>query len=288
MSPRATSGEYSTGAFIVAQLARAEPADGALARATADALRRFQLAPVAQRAVPVVTLHLLAFAAEHRAADAVHRAWIRRQEAERIAICTQAAMRADRGAFGVRDALGVDRHRRGFARDRHVAGALRRDLPGVRQVELGHVPRKVCRVGQSRARILGRVFRDRAGLGHGLAQRGGTEVAGARAALAGAEVHGDAHAAIALVLDRLDFTEARTDAQAHVHADGRFGLARTEAACLGQRELDEREQVGAVGGQHGGMVLGGDSRAHRAAASVIGACWQACDSSSGPGLRPAC
>ena len=47
------------------------------------------------------------------------------------------------------------------------------------------------------------------------------------------------------------------------------------AARLGQREFDEREQVGAVGGQHRGMVHGGDSRAHRAAASVIGACWQA-------------
>ena len=88
------------------ELARAEPADGALARAAADARRRFQLAPVAHRAVPVVTLHLLAFGAEHRAADAVHRAGIRREKAERIAVRAQAAMRADRRAFGIGDAPG--------------------------------------------------------------------------------------------------------------------------------------------------------------------------------------
>ena len=47
-------------------------------------------------------------------------------------------------------------------------------------------------------------------------------------------------------------------------------LAPSTRASL-QREFDQREQVGAVGGQRRGMVgSGGDSRAHRAAASMVG------------------
>ena len=103
--PRATSGEYSTGAFVVASLRAPRRRNGALARAAADARRRFQLAPVAQRAVPVVALHLLAFAAEHRAADAVHGAGIGGEEAQRVAVGAHAAMRADRRALGIGDAL---------------------------------------------------------------------------------------------------------------------------------------------------------------------------------------
>ena len=42
------SGLYSTGAFIVCELARAEPAHGALAAVTTDADRILEFAPVAR------------------------------------------------------------------------------------------------------------------------------------------------------------------------------------------------------------------------------------------------
>ena len=40
----------------------------------------------------------------------------------------------------------------------------------------------------------------------------------------------------------------------YVHADGRFGLARTERARLPERKFDQREQVGAVGDECAGAV----------------------------------
>ena len=163
----------------------------------------------------------------------------------------------------------VHGHRRRLALDRHLARLFRRNVPRVREVEVRHVLREVLRIGQARAGVLRRELRDRAGLGDGLAQRIRAEVARARAALARAEIHGNAHAAVALVLDGLDLPEPRTDARPDVHADRSLGLARTEDTGFTERKFDECEQVGAVCGQCRGMVRGDNSRAHRAAASMV-------------------
>src|SRR4051794_28023532 len=83
------------------KFARTEPTHGALATVAAHAHGIFEFAPVARRAVPIVALHVLAFRAEHRAADAVHRAGIRRDETQRIAVRANAAMRTDARALGI-------------------------------------------------------------------------------------------------------------------------------------------------------------------------------------------
>ena len=52
------------------------------------------------------------------------------------------------------------------------------------------------------------------------------------------EVHGDAQATIALILDRLDLTETRRDSEALVDACLGFGLRGATALGLVQHESD--------------------------------------------------
>ena len=62
-----------------------------------------------------------------------------------------------------------------------------------------------------------------------------------------------------------------------------LGLARAERTRLAEREFDERQQVGAVGDECAGAVVDGH------VVIVSKSCRRRRpDSSSGPGLRPAC
>ena len=107
---------------------------------------------------------------------------------------------------------------------REIEAASRREVPFVRELEVRDLGRERVRIGETRALVLGREARDAAGLGDRLAQRLRAQVGGARGALARAEIDRDAHAAVALVLDRLDLTHAHRHRQPDVHAHAGLGL----------------------------------------------------------------
>ena len=166
---------------------------------------------------------------------------------------------------------GVDRHGRGLASSASSQARSGVTSHGWARSRSGIVRRERVGIGEPGAGILRGEARDAAGLGDGLAQRAGAQVGGAGRALARAEVDGDAHAAVALVLDGLDLAEPHRDREAHVHADGGLGLGCAEHARLLERELDECEQVGAVGGDGGGAVFDGHGAAQRLRAGILAA-----------------
>ena len=94
---------------------------------------------------------------------------------------------------------------RGLAFPRGFHRLLRRQVPGMIEIEIGNVARQLFGIGEARAIVFGGVARDVAGLLDGFGDGARREVRGAGGALALAEIHRDAHAAIALVFDRLDF-----------------------------------------------------------------------------------
>jgi hypothetical protein len=95
-------------------LARGEPAHGALAGEPSHARRIGQRAGVAAGLVPVVALHLVVLPRHQRAPDAVARAGVPRHEAERVAVDEVRALRRDGRAFRIGQAL-VDREARVLA-----------------------------------------------------------------------------------------------------------------------------------------------------------------------------
>jgi hypothetical protein len=114
----------------------------------------------------------------------------------------------------------------------------------MRQVEVRHVAGERGRIGQAGAGVLGREARDRDGLVHGRGDRVPGQVAGRRRALALADVGGDAHAAVALVLERLDLAEPHRDRQTGVDADADVGLGRAGAAGFIERAFDQGGEIG--------------------------------------------
>jgi hypothetical protein len=122
-----------------------------------------------------------------------------------------------------------------------VVGVCELDLhiPGCRSLkekQIRHLPGHVFALGQPRVFITGSVSGDRAGLGHHVAHRFGTQVRAAGRAFGSIHIHRDAKATVALVLDGFDFTQPHADAQTLLQADVGLGLPGTGGACLGQRE----------------------------------------------------
>ncbi len=163
-----------------------------------------------------------------------------------VAVDAHTAMAADTRALGIGDAR-IDRTACGLAFPRGFHRLLRRQVPGMIEVEIGNVARQLFGIGEARAIVFGGVARDVAGLLDGFGDGARREVCGACRALALAEIHRDPHAAIALVFDRLDFPEANRGRQAFLQTDIGFGLGGAQLARQLQRFRNDVLELGDSG-----------------------------------------
>src|SRR5688500_10196426 len=225
--PARDFGRIKDARTLRAQLARTEPRHRPFAGLAPDDFRCFQIARIARRAVPVVALHVVAGLGQQHAAHAVAGRGIAGEESMRIAVHAHASVTAHRRAFGVGDAR-VHYPPGRFAGARQLDRLLRRDVPGMVEIQVRDVARELVGIGQPGTLVLGGIARDIAGLLHGFRNRACRQVGGARRALALAEVDGNAHAAVALVLHGLDFTEAYRGCETLLQADVGLGLTGAE------------------------------------------------------------
>ena len=117
------------------------------------------------------------------------------------------------------------------------------DRPGMEQIEIGKLACERVGLGQAGGLVLGGEARDAVGLRDGVADRARAQITGARGALALAAIHGDAHAAVALIFQRLHFAQPRCHGQPGLDADTGLGVAGTEPARLGERQRYDILQV---------------------------------------------
>ena len=141
-------------------LARAQPAHAALARLPPHRFHRLEILGSARDGVPVVALHLVALAGDHRARQAVARARIAAAEARGVGVDEVRLLRRDGRAFRVGDAR-VHRERRRLARARQLDRVLDRQIPRVVQIEVGQIARQQVGIGQPGAFVGGGEARDR-------------------------------------------------------------------------------------------------------------------------------
>ena len=246
-SPRARSGVKATGALRVVRRRAPRRARARSPGDAPDAHGVLQVLRIARQRVPVVTLHVIAVLGDERGAHRVTGGGIAGEEAERVAVDAGVALRVDRRTLGVGDPR-IHRQSRRLARARQLDGPLRREVPGVIKIQVGNVARQGFGLDQPGVGILGRVARDGAGLLHRLAHRRRGQVRGARRALALAEVHRDTQAAVALVLDGVDFAQPHAHREPLAHRD--VGLAlrcalparllESEAGDFGERRYGLR------------------------------------------------
>ena len=222
---------------------RAEPGHGALAGDAADVRSRREIAPIARALVPVVALHLAILARQQHATERMAGGAVAGKETVAVAIDAYPALRADARPLGVVDAR-IDGATRclAFTRQRHRR--LRSDVPREIKFERQRFAGEQRGIGEASAFVLGRMARERTGLGDGGAYRIGGEVGGARRTFALPEIDCDTQPAVALVLDRLDFTEPHRDRQALLQAGIDLGLRGPEPACLIERPCDHSLQGG--------------------------------------------
>ena len=214
-SPRARSGREGDRCLARRQPLRAQARERALARRCARCSPRSSRSRGSRATrVPVVALHVLAVLGDERAADRVAGARSSRR-GSRESCRTPPVWRCvlTRAALGIADAR-IHRQSGRLALARQLDGPLRRQIPGMIEIEVGDLARQRLRIDEPGVGILRRVAGDGAGLLDRLAHRRGRQVGGARRALALAEVHRHRQSPVALVLDGVDL------AQAHVHRRG--------------------------------------------------------------------
>src|SRR5690606_15172380 len=154
-----------------------------------------QCAGLARDGIPVVALHLIALLGDRHTAQTVPRGAITGAEAMAVGIDADTAMTGNIGPIGVADpGVGVQRSSLAFARQRD--GLLCAQLPRMVKIELGNLASHQLRIRQSLARVFGGVARDGARSLHGGPDGRRRKIGRARAALAGAEVYGNAEAAV--------------------------------------------------------------------------------------------
>ena len=168
----------------------------------------------------------------------------------RVAIDAHAATGRDGRALGVLDAR-VDVAAGGLALAGEHDGLVRLDRPVEIELEVGEFGGELRGIGEAGAIVFGGVARDAAGLLDRVADRRRREVGGAGGTLAGAEVDGDADAAVALVFDRLDLAEAHGGVEAPLQAGVGLGLGGAAATGLLERERDDGLEFGDAAGVDG-------------------------------------
>src|SRR5690606_26088358 len=216
---------------------RTKPADSALGSTPTDTGGIGQQFPLAIDVIPVVALHLPFAFGDHHAAQAVPGAGIAPYETMAVAIHAATLMGIEAGAVGVLD-TGVSSERGRLAGQCPLDRLLRRDRPGVIEIQLRQIARHQRRVGQTGAIILARVFGDRQGGRHGLANGLDTGCRSTGRALALAHIQGDAEALVAIEFDGLHLTLAYGDGQSLTCRDGHFAGTGALAPGLGKDRLD--------------------------------------------------
>ncbi|MCW0425699.1 hypothetical protein NB713_003642 [Xanthomonas sacchari] len=163
-------------------------------------------------------------------------------EAVRIGIDRQALAAAGRGAVGIADPrIGVATG--GLAGQRQVDRLLGLQRPRMPTVVIRLLARHQRRLGQASRHIVLGVAGDGAGLGHGGLQAGLVQVGGTGAALALAEVDGDADTAVAGGFHGLHSAQAHVDVQPAVFAAADLGLAGAKRAGARQQPFGDVGQA---------------------------------------------
>ena len=223
-------------------LARAQPAHGALPGAPADLLRRAQLLPAARDAVVVVLLHAARVAGDDGAAQPLRAGAPGAAEAVAVAVGVHAAAGAHARALGVGDARIVGACRL-LAAARDLDGLFRTQVPGMEEIERSHLARLQLRLHQPRAGVLAAVTCDGVRRLHRLAQRLGAEIGAAGRTLAAAQVDRDLQRLVALMLQGLQLAHAHGHREARALAVGGLGGAGARRACQGEGLLNDVEGV---------------------------------------------
>ena len=195
----------------------------ALSRPMASPL--LEIVPVARTRVPIIALHVLALAGEHHATERVRGGRIAADEAMRVAVDMQALV----GATEAPSELLIRGSKPSAAASQALAISMARSavtFQGCERSRFGGESAIKCGLREARAGILRGETRDATGLGHRRADGVQGKIRRAGRAFASAEIHGDAHAAVALVLEGFDFPQSHADRKTRILADSRFGLRR--------------------------------------------------------------
>ena len=175
--------------------------------------------------------------------DGVRGGRIAADESMRVPIDMQSLMGADRRSFGIVDAR-IESQRRGLAGFGDFNGAVRADIPRVRQIQDPGGVRAISAASARPAQASSAVNRAMLqALATVARTASGREIRRAGRALALSEVDCDAHAAIALVLQGLHLAQSHPDRKAGILADGGLGLRSAASTCILEGALDNRLEI---------------------------------------------
>ncbi len=217
---------------------RTQSAQGSLCSSHTDGLCAVQVGRITSRTVIVVPLHAAVSRTEDRTTQGMAGLRIAADKAVRVAVSPHAAVRPDRGTLGIRDSLVVAQRGR-FAGNSEIDRSRGIQVPGMIQVQVGHLGTHAPGIRETGILVLGRVAREGACLAHRLADRIARDVGGAGAPLAGTPVDGDADAAIVGVLEVLHVAQPGGCGEAHIMADGHFCLVDAATPCFFKRAGDD-------------------------------------------------
>ena len=209
-----------------------------------------KLAGAAPRRVPVVALHGILLAGDHRARDVVARSRIAAHEAEAVGRDEMRLLRRHRSAFGIADQR-ADLEGRLLATARRLDGILNGQRPRMIQIQIGNILGQQRRVGQAGTVVRGREAGDVERRLDRLAQGLRREVGSAGVALALAGIDGNADALVAVEFDGLDLVATHPDRLAETFGNIDFAGGRALVAGMFEHILSQllqgRKGIGKAG-----------------------------------------
>ena len=190
------------------------------------------------------------------------RAAVAVEKADRVAGDELVLLRGDRGALGVDDAL-VEAEGGRLGGLRHRDRPLDRHVPGMEEIEVAARARDELGIGEPGGLVGRGEARDRERGSDRVFDGFRREIGGARVAVLLADVHADAEALVAVVLDGLDLAAPDGDALAVAFRDLGLGLARAALARalerVGDRGAQRVERIREPRVGHGSSEPGGKS-----------------------------
>jgi len=224
------------------ELAAVQACQRAFGGVASDRFGRGQQGGVARRGVPVVALHVPALAGDRRDRDGVARVGVAAREAERVGDDEMRLLGIHAGAFAVGHAL-VDGKGGGFAAQGQLHGFFCGHEPGVAQLEVAWMHFQHVGFGQAGAIVdRGEAGDVVGGIDRGferLARKVGRAGVAAAHLAQFAQVDGDAHALVFVLLDGVDLALAHADGQPLplVNFNQRLGCAFF--LCISQHVLGD-------------------------------------------------
>ena len=220
-------------------LARTQTRQRTSCRVVADFLGRRDIACVTRRRIPVVALHGLVLAGDHRTREVVARGRVAAHEAEAVGRDEMPFLDRDGRPFRVGH-FRTDGKRGLLAAPRQVDAFVDGECPRMIKIEIGErllARRQQFDIRQPGARIrrgeTGDVERgfDR------LAQRRSRKIRRARVSFLLSEIDSDADPLVAVVLDRLDLVATHGDRLPEAFGDVDLAVARTEMLRMRENVL---------------------------------------------------